>query len=152
MQGPAQVDRVHSMATTGRQTAMLGKHLRTLAAEPHKLTGLPRRVIAIRRRTIALPHTRQRVVRAIQPRDPTHRLAATSLRRPTEAFPAGAPSQLPAPREEASPVDIRAPLEGAVPEAGDVAGSPRGVFAHEMMPFRTAYKISSARLCRFSFS
>ncbi len=49
-------------------------------------------------------------------------------------------------------MDIRAPLEGAVPEVEDVGGSPRGVFGQEMMPFRTAYKISSARLCRFSFS
>ena len=165
--GRALVDGAPSMATIGRPPAMASKHPQLLAGQPRKVLALPRRitahpaprkVIAMRLRTIALPRrrTRAHAAKAIPPHDPIHRRAVTLLHRPAGAFPARAPSQPPAPQEEASPVDTQASLEGGIPEAGvgipaeEAGGS--GAFAQEIMPFLTAYKISSARLCRFSFS
>ena len=130
MPGRAQADGAHSMATIGR----------------------PRKVTAMRPPTIVPPRlrSRRRAGKAIPPRDPIHRQAATLLHRPPGAFPARDPSQLPAPQEEASPVDIRASLEEGIPEAVEADGNSRG--AQKTTPFLTAYKISSARLCKFSFS
>jgi hypothetical protein len=152
--GWAQADGAPSTATTGRQTAMPAKQLRTLAGEPRKVLAPPRRITAhpaprkvlapprritahpaprkvsaMRRRTIAHPplRTRGRAVRATPPRDPIHRRAAALLHRPAGAFPARDPSPLPAPQEEASPVDIRASLEGGIPETEDTGGSPRRI-------------------------
>ena len=115
----AEADGAHSMATTGRpQPAMPGKHLRTSIVEPRKVTATHRRTIAHPRLGI-----RGRAVRATPPRDPIHRRAGTLLHRPAGAFPARGRSQLPVPQEEAPPVDIRAPLEGGIPEAEDTGGS-----------------------------